>query len=205
MKLTKKQKIGVGVLALAATAFGVDRVFLSPPDEAGQAEQATVPSATPRTADGSKSPEVGTQRQQQQAAAALLAQRLNQVAAAEGLAVGKATDAFRPPPAWYPPPPAPKPAAAMAAAPTAPPPPDKAALFRSSHKLTAVMRGSSPGQGVAVLAGPRGGVTARVGQAVDGFVLKTVRDNGIVMSNGKQEVVLELSKPGLTASASTAN
>ena len=91
----------------------------------------------------------------------------------------------------------------MSAAAAAPPPPDKAVVFRSSHKLTAVMRGSAPGQGVAVLTGPQGGVTARVGQAVGGFVLKSVRDNGVVMSNGKQEVVLELSKPGLTASAST--
>jgi hypothetical protein len=203
MKLTKKQKIGVGVLLLAATAFGVDRLFLSPSGQDGEVAQASAPAAAPRAADGAKATEGGTQRQQQQAAAALLAQRLNQVAAAEGLAAGKATDAFRPPPAWYPPP-APKPSPTSVASAATPPPPDKAAMFRSSHKLMAVMRGSAPGYGVAVLTGPSGGVTARVGQAVDGFVLKTVRDNGVVMSNGKQEVVLELSKPGLTASASTA-
>src|SRR5512132_3392429 len=96
MKLTKKQKIGIGVLGLAAAAFAMDRLVFSGESEGSESAHVAAAAAAPRRTNKAEHGD-GAERQQQLAAAALLARRLDQVVMAEGLSPGKSSDGFRPP------------------------------------------------------------------------------------------------------------
>jgi hypothetical protein len=205
MKWTQQRKLSAGVLALAAGAFLIDAFVIRGGADASASGAGPVAAVTtPAVAAGAATsrpdagrPATGSSGDPDVPAAAL-AKALAEAAAAEGLpAAGASADAFRPPAAWYPDP------AATAATPSANPadPASRASAFRAAYRLTAVMRtGPRPEQGVAVLHGAKPGsfgITARVGQRVDGFVLRAVHDRGVTLADDREQFDLTLPEVGL--------
>jgi hypothetical protein len=199
-KWTNRQKLAGGVFLVAAAAFGVDRMTatdsssdaVAPSPAAGPVAGANPPPGRPAGGATPARPVAGGAAVAA-AATALLAQRLDRVAAAEGLEPGRTADGFRPPDGWF---------APRAAADARPIVNDRVAQFKARHKLTAVMRGGAKGgTGVAVLSGAGGGTAVRVGQAIDGFVLTAVRDAAVVLVAGDDQVELVLDRPTLSSTA----
>ena len=184
MKWTKQQKIGVGVLSLAAIAFGVDRFFVQGRnDDVAPAAIVSAPEL-PRSTPAETSIKVVLAQAAQPMA--VLARRLNEVAQAEGMESGRTRDAMTPPTSWY--------RNASKAAPKVAV--NGAADFNAKYRVSAVMR-TGPGsqQGLAVIAGE----TVRVGQVFNGYTLKSIHDRSITLSDGREDFVVELPASGLAS------
>lgn len=193
MKVTKQQKIALGVLAAAAMAFVVDRVAFSDSTSTASATPAAVvqtgtamPNITrapaPRNAEGSTS--VGL--------TAAMARRLAEVASHEGIEQGSCSDGFCPPAEWFAPNADPSGGVQRVRITTAA---DRAAAFKLTHKLTAVLRTDRrPNEGLAVIQGR----PMRIGQTIDGFTLTSVQDRIAVLTDPRGLTVeLELPRPGV--------
>jgi len=174
MKLSKRQRAFVAILALALGALIVDRAFLgsgSPvPDEAvagSSPAAAPPPSAPPRPPAGDA------------AGKPALADRLAELARAHELKTDEIRDAFRLSPAWL---------AECSPQPTGEPEPTPADRFAQAHRLTGVV---VKGQAGIVLVD--GGCVA-IGQVLDGFRLVSVADNSAVFEANGQRVVLKLNE-----------
>jgi hypothetical protein len=190
---TKSQKLSAAVLGLAVVAFGVDRWVLPAPDGAGGGgddssslvvSRGSAAPSTPRVAAGPDAAKAGPTAAGTPGAAQVvtLASRLAAIAEARGFAFdGTGGDAFRPADAWLDAADPVKVAAAAAAAPATPAKPaaaaprkpavkkvDHAALFRSGHALTAVMKKQDGGMAIV------DGKLVALGQIVDGFKLTRV-------------------------------
>lgn len=191
MKVTKQQKIASGILAAAVLAFVVDRVAFSD----GPATASAVPAATVLT--GTATPSVRSAAVSKGSdvtgvgLTAAMARRLSVVAGNEGIEQGSCADGFCPPAEWF----APSADAAgvgqrvriTTAA-------DRAAAFKATHKLTAVLRTDRrPNEGLAVIQGR----PMRIGQTMDGFTLTSVHDRSAVLADSRGLTVeLELPRPG---------
>jgi hypothetical protein len=207
--LTKSQKISVGVLAVAAIAFGVDRFLLGPPNGAGPAAAASSEYAVSKgSSTATKVTRAATSATQNRTVASLaskaapvtLASRLATIGQQRRLTERPCGDAFRPADAWLmallpPPPPEAKPAPApVVATPqpaTRPSPPkiDYAAQFIKRHTLTAVMKKQAGGMAII-----DGRLYAK-GQALDGFKLVGIGLNEATFSGKGTTFVLRMSQP----------
>lgn len=207
--MTNQGKIYGAVLALAASAFGVDRLWLGPDPRGGagpqSAAQAPAPPALPAERSragtrggrggGKEAPTAATSPPTRQKP---LSARLLEVARAENLTAdpGDGTvavaDAFKPSALWYP-----APAAAPVAAQARPAvPPERLEEFRTHHRLTAVMR--SARGGLALI----GGKVYAPGQTIDGFTLDSVGERSAILRNGDATVELKIDPPGALSSLS---
>lgn len=180
MKCNKQQKIAFGLLGLAVVAFLGDRFVLG----GGSAEELAI---------AAESSIVGIQTGSSVAPAvasaslpmAVLARRMEEVCAAEGLNPGQSADAFTPPASWFP---------AQVAEGSGPAVSPRAHEMRQKYKVTAIMR-TGRGQGIAVIQGQ----TFQVGQTFQGFKVQAIRDRAVVLSDGQEQVELELPESGLAA------
>lgn len=201
MKWTKQRKITGAIVALAAMAFGADQLFFQggadSPDKAAPEAHASGAAATLNRAAAATSGAGGSAGGPLQPAA-ILARRLEQAAGESGNK--KIGDAFRPPAAWFP---TPEPSTVVDKKVEAAPQVDLAAQFKAKHKLIGVMRSGPAGskQGLAVITGPGGTITVRVGQAIDGAVLQSVEEGSIRLTEAGHDFQIELPKPGISAAA----
>ena len=183
LQLSSKHKVYAALLAIAVGAMAYDR-FHSWEPAAARAAVLPVPSETAAvTAPGDG---VGGLADP---GAALppssdegdMAARLRGVAAAAGDPLAGLRDAFAPPQAW---------AAVRQAAMPDPGAGVDAAAFVAGHLLSVVMLSGRGGGGSAVI----GGRLVRVGQAVDGYRLTTVRPRSARLS-GPDGAAVELRLP----------
>jgi hypothetical protein len=177
MRLTKRQKICAGVLLLAGLAFVVDRWVIGPgPSPAaaaagktGSAARISSPSAAALTRAAAASPAGNAPAP----ATRSLAARLMEVAQAERLELTAVPDAFRPSRRWGPA----EPDTSSVAPVPGPVKSDLAGLFKSRHKLNAVMSGRPGSGGIAIIDGHM----LTPGMKVDGFTLTAVTERSAVL------------------------
>lgn len=176
MKLTKTQKIYVGVLGLAAAALMVDRLFLLPAETSAETH-AAAQFAVPPSAGGVDDLEVFTPPEGPASPQVELARGLEALAARRGLDPADVRDAFHPAQVWL--------DAGLGAS---GPGPTKSVTdrFKEAHTLTAVM--ASGADGYAIIDGR----TLFIGQLLDGFVLVEVGPRRAEFESGQTRVVLTL-------------
>lgn len=171
MKLSKKQRVSVCVLALAVAALVADRVFLrsdeAPPAEAGAAPVAGLDELTGTSP--SRSPAVEGRS---------LAARLRELSASADPSSGDVRDAFRLSQAWLAYLSPPKPATAA--------PESKPKPGRPVHRLTAVILDKDGGRAIV------DGKYLRVGQELDGMKLISVSERSAVVESRGTRVELTL-------------
>ena len=180
MKISKRQKVYVAILALVLTALLVDRVFLAPettgPDEANALPAPLAGEAPPRFGD--PLPRVEKRSDQES-----LTDRLKAISGPKKLDPKEIKDAFRTPQAWmdeY----SPKVQKDLHPAPTITP----AAEFMRKHRLKAVMVNDKTRSVV---------IDDRylfVGQKIDGFTLVSVNEHSATFELNNHRVVLTLKK-----------
>jgi len=207
MKITTRQWVWVVGLGLAATAFLVDRLWLSGETGGTAHVQASIRPEAPGTAGGSAShpPAVPGASGASAARAAdrsapqpttpavaagvararpgSLADRLTAFAASQELDPATTKDAFVPPESWVV---RPKPADPPPEPP--PPPPEPATRFGDDHTVTAVFL-SDQGGGAIV-----NGRFLRIGGLIDGYRLVRVTASGAVLEAGGRQVELKFRK-----------
>ena len=167
MKLSKKQKVFLYLLAVAIAALLVDRVFLSS-GAVGAEEALAMPEVTP---DAPARPDLPAQEEQP------LAERLRTLSETQSLDVSRVRDAFCLAPAW----------SAELRPPAVPVPQvDQTLKLMQNHRLMAVMVG--PDGGYAVVDGKR----LLVGQERDGIKLVSVNENSAILESGGIRFQLKL-------------
>jgi hypothetical protein len=200
---TKSQKISAAVLALAATAFAVDRWVIGAPATA--TDDYSVAAADVAVASTSSALKTATAQPKAAVSAPLtLASRLAAIGEARRFSYEPAGDAFRPSERWL----------ADAEAAKKPVTPEKhnaqatthtarkadyAAIFRAAHKLDAVM--SRQGGGMAIVDGK----VYKPGQTLDGFKLTQVGDAEATFVGRATTVTLRLPGPAGAAGAGTSD
>jgi hypothetical protein len=201
MGMSTQRKVCGALLALAASAFGVDRWILGPGPSEAQADQTTAAAVSPA---GGASASAATAR----AGAGLpttgarlasdkpgrsLASRLQEATASERLDLTVVPDAFHASALWAPP------KAATPVAPVVAPvgaTSDPAADFRARHKLTAIIKSDVPGGGLAMIDG-RTVVPGETPDWLDGFEMVRVREGRAFFRHGKIGVELKLEETKL--------
>jgi hypothetical protein len=207
---TKSQKISAGVLAIALTAFGVDRFVLGPPNGASSSAASSeyaVSKTSPTSAKSNRvagSPAAATRENAtgsvpSKPSGVTLASRLAGIGQERRLTSAACGDAFRPADAWLiallpPPPPEPKPAVAPIATAQAKtrriaPKIDHAAVFSKRHTLTAVMKKQAGGMAII------DGKLYAAGQTLDGFKLVRVGLNEATFTGKGTTFDLRMSQP----------
>jgi hypothetical protein len=196
MQWNKQRKITAAIVTLAGLAFAADQLFNSggPESAAAAGQTSAAPASAARTAPAASANQASPQHP-----AALLARRLEQATSEAGYtSVG---DAFRPPLSWFH---KPDSTPTTMKAPEATPVVEAGIQFKAKHRLIGVMRSGPAGsnQGLAVIAGPSGSLTVRVGETIDGVMLAGVEDGRIRMTENGHEFCVELPRPGLGNTAS---
>ena len=195
MALTRERKLLLTVLALGAAALLIDRVVLNSGQSGPQSASASATAV-------SRGDERGDQESTVSAAKAALAkleaqdtgptlsERLADTASQHAVTAARPGDAFAPPKQWLRAiAPKPKPAEPAPEQNAQPAQPDAQRLvkrFREAHRLMAVM--ANRGEGVAIVDGQ----PVRVGDRLDGFTLRQVRERTAVFVSGETRVVLEV-------------
>jgi hypothetical protein len=175
MKLTKKQKGYVGVLAVALTAFVADRLFFLPAEaEAVVQEDPRELLIRPSGGVGDAAAAAALSRNQYRVD--LLAERLTNAAGEHRLQLSGVRDAFLPSAAWIS---GPKVIVHDTAA-------EAAQAFRDRHRLTAIFLG--PGGSTAII----NGRAVREGQQIGGFTLVLIGARSTMFSAGAHQVELTL-------------
>jgi len=189
MELTKQRKIVFGVLGLALVALVVDQVILPPPNDASAA--AVSPHAVTATSSGPTVATAALMKQIESTSQTLddagtLAARLGALGTERHWSASTAVTAFVPSPQWK---------VVTTSARKTPDDTDIQAehpdvtAFVNAHQLTGVMRTAQTT--IALIDGK----VTRPGQAVDGFVLKTVTPRAATFVSGKHTAVLKLQLP----------
>ncbi len=182
MKLSKKQAVYGGLLAVAGVALTIDRLFFSEPATA----QASPPSAqaVPELPSVEKPAKLEPATVVALPGDDLISDHLKLMPSVDLQAM---PDAFSPSKQWLlavQPPPAPPPALPPA------PPPDttdhRALDFAAAHKLSAVL--ASRNSGAAIV----NDQMVRVGQTLDGFTLTSVKSNTARFTSGSSVVDLTM-------------
>ena len=180
MKISKRQKVYVAILALVLTALLVDRVFLAPettgPDEANALPAPLAGEAPPRFV-------APLPRAEKRSAQESLADRLKAISGSKKLDPKEIKDAFRTPQAWldeY----SPKVQKDSPPTPTITP----TAEFMQKHQIKAVM---VHGKISSVIIDNR---YLFVGQKIDGFTLVSVNEHSATFESDNHRVVLMLKK-----------
>jgi hypothetical protein len=176
MALSRRQKVFLGVFALAFAAMIADRLFVLP-KSAGAGE-------APKVTDGDlvvSMPDLP----EPCGASPSLAKRLGSLSIDAGAPGDEGRDAFALSASWYavlsPPPPTPTPAPAPP-----PPPPDPAAVFEKQHHLAAVVLDGQTSRAVV------DECTMKVGQQLDGFTLVSIEADRVVFTSGQRRCELRL-------------
>ncbi|MDH3583143.1 MAG: hypothetical protein OER86_02895 [Phycisphaerae bacterium] len=191
-KLTKERKIYAGLLIVAVVGLGADQLFLQsgatgpgPATAAPISSAALVPTAGTRPVPAAV-PAVDLSAITREDEGAL-SFRLVALADDRGFRLPAVEDAFRPDASWE---------ALIGSEPLVPEKPVvepralKVQRFVESHRLMAVMRGARGG--LAIIDGQ----PLRVGEELDGFVLRSVKADSASFRKGEEEAVLMLQLPG---------
>ncbi|MFB3892482.1 MAG: hypothetical protein ACE15C_10725 [Phycisphaerae bacterium] len=183
MKLTKRQKVMMGLCAIGAAVFAYDRVQNRPalgPDAAAASTAAglAVPSGAPPAAIPATVRVDATPRR-----GGTMAERMERIAAGNRLNLPDMRDAFRPPASWLP-------ASGNDAPAAQADDPDKARAeaFRQKHSLQAVMVGPD-GEGRRAVIDSR---CMSVGQKIDEFELVSVGERSAELVCGAIRLRFEL-------------
>jgi len=182
LKITKKQAVYGGLLAVAVAALAIDRLFFSEPSTAqaspAVAEAAAAPALPSVEKTGKPEPAVSDSVPTD----GLISDHLQSMPMVDLKAM---PDAFAPSKVWtlacHPPPPPPPPLPA--------PPPKidhSAADFAAAHKLSAVLTSHNGGSAIV------DDEMVRVGQMIDGFTLISVQSTAARFSNGSAVVDLKM-------------
>lgn len=175
MRLTRTQKIYVLILALAAIALAIDRVFLPPPQDASATHGAAL-AVTSAAVDLDDLDALVSEIEVPMPRHVVIGHQLDALARQRGLRPQDVRDAFRPSAAW----------------------PDRGAVtgpsrsvaerFKAAHELTAVMAAGPDGYAIV------DGRTLFIGQVLDGFTLVSVGPRRATLESGSVRVVLDLSE-----------
>jgi len=181
MVLSKKRKIYVGLLALAAIGLIVDRMVLAP-SEMAPAESVASPMPSRSEDSAPKAPallQAARQTGARQASGPSLAERLQALAEARDLELANVKNAFRTAEPWGVELRTPKPAVIQD---------DTARIekFCRDHRLMAVMVASDGGRAIV------DGKSYRIGQQLDGFRLISVTERTAVWASGTRRATLTL-------------
>lgn len=185
MKVTKQQKIAMGLLGLAVVAFLGDRFVLG----GGEASTEVAEAVTPANGPASTTADTGEAQASAGLPMAALARKMEAICVAEGLTPGVSADAFTPPTSWLPAP------EARPDTPQGPVVSSRVADFRGKHKLTALMKTGKSGQGLAVV----NGHALRVGDVYEGLVVRSITERSITLGDGAGDIELELPDSGIAS------
>jgi len=188
MKLTTERKALAVVLAVAVSAFLVDRFVIgSSPPTPNHASGADPQAAAEPAPDAPAAPAEQAQPTESPPRA-MLADRLEQLAGATGVSGSAVGDAFAAPAGWAAPA---APAAPAAARPSVNSPQERARLFAESHRLAAIVLGGKEPQAII------DGQCLAVGQTLEGFRLTAVGRDSATLEREGAAVTLPLSRQQL--------
>ncbi len=179
MTLSAKHKVYGAVLVVGVIAVTVDRVLILPDEAAADrppsAHYAVTPPSTTAVASVSDNPPSSVSTVQ-----AVIADRLEQLAASRGFDLQRVPNAFVPPTSWE-----------VAETPESLPAGRVAAeTFMLTHVLTGVMAAGDGGYAII------DGKTLFIGQVLDGFELLSVSDRSAVFEANGVRVELMLAEQG---------
>ena len=179
MGMSTQRKVCGALLALAVSAFGVDRWILGPGPSKAQADQTTAAAVSPAGgASAPAAPRAGAglpttgARLASDKPGRSLASRLQEATASERLDLTVVPDAFHARPSGLPPR---RPRRSHRLCAPVGATSDPVADFRSRHKLTAIIKSDVPGGGLAMIDG-RTVVPGETPDWLDGFEMVWVRE-----------------------------
>jgi hypothetical protein len=184
MNLTQSQKKYASILGVCVAALAVDRLFLSPPDNAA-AGSVTSSAALPAN-DAELIAEATRPSRTLEIPETTVASRFEDIATERGLDPTAVPDVFRAPAHWLPD----EPTTEGPIIEDDPEGAERASKFLSSHRLNAVMAQGE--RGYAIIDGKR----LQIGEALDGFRLREVHRRSVVLEDDGLEVTLELPSGG---------